>query len=198
MINWGLWSQRDIKIPMHRWFLKISDIFFFWVLGKLHNGPFLGIFRRGLDFFARKKKIISRILKISGALIVNLWSQNLFLYIKNSETVPMILPDKQNTVLANFANVDSWIQHNTRKGLHGNNRGIFGFFFLVLYSTLLHLGPLDSTVSENAGIEPGLLHWRSDALTTRLDLLHGGWNLAKFVDEAYMGIGVRKVVFFQH
>jgi hypothetical protein len=54
------------------------------VLGKLHNGPFLGIFRGVLDFFdpkialemahyvvcPQKKKIISRIFKISGALIV--------------------------------------------------------------------------------------------------------------------------------
>ncbi len=30
--------------------LKIRDIIFF-ILGKLHNGPFLGIFRGGLDFF---------------------------------------------------------------------------------------------------------------------------------------------------
>ncbi len=28
------------------------------------------------------------------------------------------------------------------------------FFFYVLYSTLFHLPPLDSTVSEDAGIEP--------------------------------------------
>jgi hypothetical protein len=28
------------------------------------------------------------------------------------------------------------------------------FFFYVLYSTLLHLPPLSSTVSEDAGIEP--------------------------------------------
>ncbi len=100
--KYRLWSQRDIKIPMHRWFWKLGTLFFL-VLGKLHNGPFLGIFRGGLDFldpkiaprgardnlgvkkvlapleislewpimqFARKKKIISRIFKISGALIV--------------------------------------------------------------------------------------------------------------------------------
>ena len=33
--------------------LKIRDIIFL-VLGKLHNGPFLGIFRGGLDFFDPK------------------------------------------------------------------------------------------------------------------------------------------------
>ncbi len=77
--------------------------YFFLVLGKLRNGPFLGIFRGGLDFFdplncpslrsgqfrgqkslgpleislemahyvvCPQKKIISRIFKISGALIV--------------------------------------------------------------------------------------------------------------------------------
>jgi hypothetical protein len=82
--------------------LKIWDIIFFY-LGKLHNGPFLGIFRGGLVFFDPKncpslrsgqfrgqkslgplkislekahyvvcpqKKLISRIFKISGALIV--------------------------------------------------------------------------------------------------------------------------------
>jgi hypothetical protein len=59
-------------------------------LGKLHNGPFLGIFRGGLDFFdpligpleislemahyvvCPQKKIISRNFKISGALIVKM------------------------------------------------------------------------------------------------------------------------------
>ncbi len=35
-----------------------------------------------------------------------------------------------------------------------NNRGIFGIFFYVLYSTLLHLPPLRSTVSTDAAIEP--------------------------------------------
>ncbi len=45
-----LWSQWDIKIPMHRWFWKLGTLFF-KILGKLHNGPFLGIFRGGLDFF---------------------------------------------------------------------------------------------------------------------------------------------------
>jgi hypothetical protein len=63
--------------------LKIWDIIFL-VLGKLHNGPFLGIFGGGLDYFdpleislemahyvvCPQKKIISRIFKISGALIV--------------------------------------------------------------------------------------------------------------------------------
>ncbi len=34
------------------------------------------------------------------------------------------------------------------------NRGIFIVFFNVLYSTLLHLPPLSSTVSEYAEIEP--------------------------------------------
>jgi hypothetical protein len=33
--------------------LKIWDIIFL-ILGKLHNGPFLGIFRGGLDFFDPK------------------------------------------------------------------------------------------------------------------------------------------------
>ena len=31
--------------------------YFFLVLGKLHNGPFLGIFRGGLDFFDPKKSL---------------------------------------------------------------------------------------------------------------------------------------------
>ncbi len=51
-----------------------------------------------------------------------------------------------------------------------------GFFrvFSVHYSTLFFLPcPSDSTVSEDAGIEQfRLRHWLSDALTTRLDLIH--------------------------
>jgi hypothetical protein len=61
-------------------------------LGKLHNGPFLGIFRGGLDFFdpleisleiahyivRPQKKIISRIFKISGALIVSILASKFF------------------------------------------------------------------------------------------------------------------------
>ncbi len=49
----------------------------------------------------------------------------------------------------------------------------FGMF-KVLYSKLHHLPP-HSIVSEDAWIAPGLLqplHWQSDALTTRLDLIH--------------------------
>jgi hypothetical protein len=52
------------------------------------------------------------------------------------------------------------------------NRGdVFGFFIYVLCSTLLHLPP----VSENDGIEPRIVatsHWLSDALATRLHLIH--------------------------
>ena len=48
--------------------------------------------------------------------------------------------------------------------------GIFRFFSYVLCSTLLHLPSSDSTVSEDARIE--LLPWQSEALTSRLDLLH--------------------------
>jgi hypothetical protein len=54
-----------------------------------------------------------------------------------------------------------------------------GFFFFSLYC-IQHcfiIRPSDSTVSEDAGmgLDPGLLrlrHWQSDALTTRLDLIH--------------------------
>jgi RsiW-degrading membrane proteinase PrsW (M82 family) len=39
--------------------------------------------------------------------------------------------------------------------LTGGFFGVFGiFFFYVMYSTLLHLPPHRSTVSEDAGIEP--------------------------------------------
>jgi hypothetical protein len=68
--------------------LKMRDIFFF--AGKLHNGPFQGIFRGGQGNFGgqkrrgplgisrekahyvvcpKQKKIISQIFKISGALV---------------------------------------------------------------------------------------------------------------------------------
>jgi hypothetical protein len=51
-------------------------------------------------------------------------------------------------------------------------------FFSVLYSTLLHLPPVRSTVSEDAVIRsiPVQLRFRhrlSDALNTRLDLIRG-------------------------
>jgi hypothetical protein len=50
-----------------------------------------------------------------------------------------------------------------------------GFFWFLVYSTLLHLPPSNSTVSEDAGIVPGLLrlwHGQPDALTTWLHLIH--------------------------
>jgi hypothetical protein len=54
-------------------------------------------------------------------------------------------------------------------------------FVSVLYSTLLHLPPPGSTVSEDAaGLNPGLLrlwHWQLDALTIQLDLIHSGQDL---------------------
>jgi hypothetical protein len=55
------------------------------------------------------------------------------------------------------------------------NRGVFWIFFFVLYTTLLHLRPIDSTVSEDAGIKPKTVvtwHWQFNALTTRLYLIH--------------------------
>ncbi len=48
-------------------------------------------------------------------------------------------------------------------------------FLKVLYSTHYYLPPSDSTLSENAGIEPGTverLQWESNASSTRLDLIH--------------------------
>ncbi len=50
-------------------------------------------------------------------------------------------------------------------------RGIFW----ILFSTLLHLPPLISVCRRMPGSNPGqlqLAHWLSDALTTRLDLIH--------------------------
>ncbi len=50
-----------------------------------------------------------------------------------------------------------------------------GDFYFVLYSTLLHLPPLRFHCDAGMlGSNPGplqLLHWQSDALTTRLDLI---------------------------
>jgi hypothetical protein len=49
-IKYGLTGHKNTNAPL---ILKIWDIIFL-VLGKLHNGPFLGIFRGGLDFFDPK------------------------------------------------------------------------------------------------------------------------------------------------
>ncbi len=58
---------------------------------------------------------------------------------------------------------------------------IWGFFVYVLYSTLLHLPPLRfHCVGGCWGWNPGMLrlrHWQSDALTTRLDLIHNRLDL---------------------
>jgi hypothetical protein len=55
------------------------------------------------------------------------------------------------------------------------NREIFlDFFPYVLYSTMLHLPPIRLR-RRMLGSNPGLLllwHWQSEALTTRLDLIH--------------------------
>ena len=53
--------------------------------------------------------------------------------------------------------------------------GFFGFFSMYCIQHCFFCRPSDSTVSEDAAIEPELLwlrHWQSDALTTRLDLIH--------------------------
>jgi hypothetical protein len=49
------------------------------------------------------------------------------------------------------------------------NWGIFLNFFYVLYSTLLHMPPLSQIplCRRILGSNPGLLHWQSDALTSR-------------------------------
>ncbi len=67
---------------------------------------------------------------------------------------------------------------------------ILDFFSMYCIQHCFICRPSDSTVSEDAGIEPGLLwlgHWQSDVLTTRLDLVHG---------EVYCTlVGTRKQVF---
>jgi hypothetical protein len=50
-----------------------------------------------------------------------------------------------------------------------------GFFSLYCIQHCFICRPSDSTVSEDARSNPGLLrsrHWQSDALTTRPDLIH--------------------------
>jgi hypothetical protein len=62
--------------------------------------------------------------------------------------------------------------------LTGITRGTFWILFYILYSTCFICRPSDSTVLEDAGIEPrtgvscdfGI--GKSDAQTTRLDLIH--------------------------
>ncbi len=59
-------------------------------------------------------------------------------------------------------------------GIHSNLQPI-RLSFCIRYSTLLHLPPLDSSVSEDAGIYPRTvahLQRRLDALITQLDLFH--------------------------
>jgi hypothetical protein len=51
--------------------------------------------------------------------------------------------------------------------------GFLGFLCFIQHCSICR--PSDSTVSEDAGIEPGLLrlrHQRLGTLTTRLDLIH--------------------------
>jgi hypothetical protein len=56
-------------------------------------------------------------------------------------------------------------------------------FFFVLYSTLLHLPPLRFHCADGMlGSNPGplqLVHWQSDALTTRLDLIRNRLDLIR-------------------
>jgi hypothetical protein len=47
IINGQMWNKLTINAPL---ILKMRDIIFFFA-GKLHNGPFQGIFRGGQDFF---------------------------------------------------------------------------------------------------------------------------------------------------
>ncbi len=64
-----------------------------------------------------------------------------------------------------------------------------GLFFFVLYSTLLHLPPLGFHCAD--GSNPGplqLVHWQSDALTTRLDLIQQmPWRDSMFISELDTG-----------
>ncbi len=61
--------------------------------------------------------------------------------------------------------------------------GLFWIFFFFLCYVIQHCficRPSDSTVSEDADLDPGLLwlrHWQPDALTTRLDLIHSQLDL---------------------
>jgi hypothetical protein len=49
----GIWSHRDIKLPMYHLFLFVM---LFFDAGKTDNRPFVGVFRGGLTFFDPSKK----------------------------------------------------------------------------------------------------------------------------------------------
>ncbi len=77
-----------------------------------------------------------------------------------------------------FIKMTAWLdQKYSRRSFRFYSMAFFfGFFLYVLYSTLLHLPPLRfHYVGGCRGPNPGLLRLRrrqSDALTTRLDLIH--------------------------
>jgi|688.fasta_scaffold285539_1 hypothetical protein len=67
--------------------------------------------------------------------------------------------------------------------LHNYNRGIFLVIFTHIIQHCFICSPSDFTVSEMLGSNPGLFrlwHWQSDALTTRLDLIHSELDLIYF------------------
>ncbi len=61
---------------------------------------------------------------------------------------------------------------------HKHLTGIFGFFYVLYSILLLHLPPLSSTVSEDAGIESR--NAATLALAVRADSLTDDWSLSRW------------------
>ncbi len=93
-------------------------------------------------------------------------------YKYRDENPGSIFPMGTNTVIR-FLWVNAKFGTCTVVSVNGKLGGIF-FMFDIQHCLICR--PSDSTVSEDAGIEPRtvatLWHWLSDALTTRLDLIH--------------------------